>query len=269
MNDRGKQAAARSILHALYAPDQLRERMTWFWFNHFNVHQTRRTFASSSATMKSRAIRPLALGKFRDLLDGHALSSGDAALSRQCRQCGGHLNENYAREIMELHTMGVGSGYTQADVEALARILTGVGINLKPEEPEAQAGIASQLVREGAFEFNPARHDYGDKTFLGHAIKGRGLAEVDEAVDILVRHPATATHLSRQIATYFVSDNPPEALVQRMAQTFKTHRRRYRGGARDHGPCAGVHRVAEARRRNSRIPCSMCSRRFVSPMTTR
>jgi uncharacterized protein (DUF1800 family) len=77
-------------------------------------------------------------------------------------------------------------------------------------------------VREGAFEFNPARHDYGDKVFLGHTIKGRGLAEVDEAVEILLRHPATATHLARQIATYFVSENPPEALVQRMAQTFKT-----------------------------------------------
>ncbi len=134
----------------------------------------------------------------------------------------GHLNENYAREIMELHTMGVGSGYTQADVEALARILTGVGIDLKPEDPKLKPELQSQLVREGAFEFNPARHDYGDKTFLGHTIKGRGLAEVDEAVDILVRHPATATHLARQIATYFVSENPPEPLVQRMAQTFKT-----------------------------------------------
>jgi uncharacterized protein (DUF1800 family) len=76
------------------------------------------------------------------------------------------------------------------------------------------------LVREGAFEFNPARHDYGDKTFLGHPIKGRGFAEVNEALDILARHPATATHLSRQIATYFVSDTPPETLVQQMAQTF-------------------------------------------------
>jgi uncharacterized protein (DUF1800 family) len=134
----------------------------------------------------------------------------------------GHLNENYAREIMELHTMGVGSGYTQADVEALARILTGVGIDLKPEDPKLKPEQQAQLVREGAFEFNPARHDYGDKVFLGHTIKGRGLAEVDEAVEILVRHPATATHLARQIATYFVSESPPEALVQRMAQTFKT-----------------------------------------------
>jgi uncharacterized protein (DUF1800 family) len=134
----------------------------------------------------------------------------------------GHLNENYAREIMELHTMGVGSGYTQQDVEALARILTGVGIDLKPEDPKLKPELQSQLMREGAFEFNPARHDYGDKTLLGHAIKGRGLDEVEEAVDILVHHPATAARLARQIATYFISDNPPEPLVQRMAQTFKT-----------------------------------------------
>jgi uncharacterized protein (DUF1800 family) len=118
--------------------------------------------------------------------------------------------------------MGVDSGYTQADVEALARILTGVGIDLKPEDPKLKPDLQSQLVREGAFEFNPSRHDYGDKTFLGRSIKGRGLAEVDEALDILARHPATAAHLSRQIATYFISDNPPESLVQKMAQAFKT-----------------------------------------------
>jgi len=120
-----------------------------------------------------------------------------------------------------LHTMGVGSGYTQADVEALARILTGVGIDVKAEDPKLNPEQRPLLVREGAFEFNPARHDFGDKTFLGHQIKGRGFGEVDEAIDILVHHPATATHLSKQIANYFVSDNPPDSLVQKMAQTFK------------------------------------------------
>jgi len=104
----------------------------------------------------------------------------------------------------------------------LAKILTGVGIDLKPEDPKLKPDLQSQLVREGAFEFNPARHDYSDKTFLGHQIKGRGLAEVDEALDILLRHPATAMHLSRQIATYFVANNPPDTLVQKMAQSFKS-----------------------------------------------
>jgi uncharacterized protein (DUF1800 family) len=221
MNDRAKQAAARTVLRALYSPDQLRERMTWFWFNHFNVHQYKANVRILVGDYEDRAIRPYALGKFRDLLVATLHHPAMLRYLDNADNAAGHLNENYAREIMELHTMGVGSGYAQSDVEALARILTGVGIDLKPEDPKLKPELQSQLVREGAFEFNPARHDYGDKTFLGHAIKGRGLAEVDEAIDILVHHPATATHLCRQIATYFVSDNPPEPLVQRMAQTFK------------------------------------------------
>jgi uncharacterized protein (DUF1800 family) len=221
MNDRAKQAAARSILRALYAPDQLRQRMTWFWFNHFNVHQYKGNIRILVGDYEDRAIRPFALGKFHDLLTATLYHPAMLRYLDNADNAAGHLNENYAREIMELHTMGVGSGYTQADVEALARILTGVGIDLKPEDPKLKPELQPQLVREGAFEFNPARHDYGDKVFLGHTIKGRGLAELDEAVDILVRHPATAMHLARQIATYFVSENPPEALVQRMAQSFK------------------------------------------------
>src|SRR5580693_894441 len=222
MNDRAKQAAARTILRALYAPDQLRQRMTWFWFNHFNVHQYKSNLRIMVGDYEDHAIRAHALGKFRDLLVATLRHPAMLRYLDNTDNAAGHLNENYAREIMELHTMGVGSGYTQGDVEALARILTGAGIDTKPEEPKLKPELQSQLVREGAFEFNPARHDYSDKTFLGHTIKGRGLAEVDEALDILVRHPATAAHLSRQIATYFVSDNPPDSLVQKMAQTFKT-----------------------------------------------
>src|ERR1700761_8266849 len=222
MNDRMKQAASRSILHALYAPDQLRERMTWFWFNHFNVHQYKSNLRIVIGDYEDRAIRKNALGKFRDLLMATLRHPAMLRYLDNTDNAAGHLNENYAREIMELHTMGVGSGYTQADVEALARILTGVGIDVKPEEPKLKPELQSQLIREGAFEFNPARHDYSDKTFLGHQIKGSGFAEVDEAIDIIVHHPATATHLSKQIATYFVGDNPPDSLVQKMAQTFKT-----------------------------------------------
>jgi uncharacterized protein (DUF1800 family) len=222
MNDRGKQAASRTVLRALYAPDQLRERMSWFWFNHFNVHQHKANIRILVGDYEDRAIRAHALGKFRDLLVATLHHPAMLRYLDNTDNAAGHLNENYAREIMELHTMGVGSGYSQADVEALARILTGVGIDLKPEYPKLKPELQSQLVREGAFEFNPARHDYGDKTFLGHAIRGRGLAEVDEAIDILVHHPATAVHLSKQIATYFVSDDPPDAMVQKMAQTFKS-----------------------------------------------
>ncbi|QOZ48664.1 DUF1800 domain-containing protein [Bradyrhizobium sp. CCBAU 53340] len=222
MNERAKQAAARTILRALYAPDQLRERMVWFWFNHFNVHQYKSNLRVLVGDYIDHAIRPNSLGKFRDLLAATVHHPAMLRYLDNADNAAGHLNENYAREIMELHTMGVGSGYTQADVEALAKILTGVGIDTRPEDPKLKPELQSQLVREGAFEFNPSRHDYSDKIFLGHTIKGRGLAEVDEAIDILVRHPATASHVSRKIATYFVSDNPPEALVQRMAQTFKS-----------------------------------------------
>src|SRR6201986_2021548 len=183
MNERMKQAASRSILHALYAPDQLRQRMTWFWFNHFNVHQYKSNIRILVGDYEDHAIRAHALGKFRDLLSATLHHPAMLRYLDNADNAAGHINENYAREIMELHTMGVGSGYTQADVEALAKILTGVGIDVKPENPQLKPELQPRLLREGAFEFNPARHDYSDKTFLGHLIKGQGLAEVDEALD--------------------------------------------------------------------------------------
>jgi uncharacterized protein (DUF1800 family) len=133
----------------------------------------------------------------------------------------GHINENYAREIMELHTMGVGSGYTQEDVQELARILTGVGVNFQPVDAKINVAVQPDHIRNGLFEFNPNRHDYGVKHFLGHTIEGHGFAEVEQAIDILARQPATATFVSREIATYFMSDTPPDALVGRMAQAFR------------------------------------------------
>jgi uncharacterized protein (DUF1800 family) len=131
-----------------------------------------------------------------------------------------HINENYAREIMELHTMGVGSGYSQKDVQELARILTGVGVDLKPDAPKLKPQWQPLYLRAGLFEFNPARHDFGDKQFLGHAIKGSGFPEVEQALDLIAASPATAHHVSEEIAGYFVGDTPPPALVDRMAATF-------------------------------------------------
>lgn len=116
--------------------------------------------------------------------------------------------------------MGVGSGYTQQDVEQLARILTGAGIDLNPEAPRLKPEQQPLLIRDGLFEFNPARHDFGDKILLGKTIKGSGFAEIEQAVDILCASPETARHISREIAVYFVSDDPPKALTDRMAQTF-------------------------------------------------
>jgi uncharacterized protein (DUF1800 family) len=222
MNNRARQSAARSILRALYAPDQLRERMVWFWFNHFNVHQYKWYNGVLIGNYEDHAIRPYAMGRFRDLLSATLHHPVMLRYLDNSENAVGHLNENYAREIMELHTMGVGSGYTQSDVEELARILTGVGIDLKPEDPKLKPEWQRLLVRDGAFEFNPARHDFGDKMFLGHPIKGRGFAEVDEALDILSRQPATAKHVAQKLATYFVADTPPPSLVQRMARTFQT-----------------------------------------------
>ena len=114
MNDRAKQAAARSILRALYAPDQLRERMTWFWFNHFNVHQYKANIRILVGDYEDRAIRPNALGKFHDLLVATLYHPAMLRYLDNADSAAGHLNENYAREIMELHTMGVGSGYAQS-----------------------------------------------------------------------------------------------------------------------------------------------------------
>ncbi|WP_081434046.1 DUF1800 domain-containing protein [Azorhizobium caulinodans] len=220
MTARAREAATAAILRALYAPDQLRERMVWFWLNHFNVHQAKGNLRLLMADYQDNAIRPHALGKFRDLLAATLRHPAMLRYLDNAENAAGRINENYAREIMELHTLGVGSGYSQKDVEELARILTGVGI-AGPNIPRVKPGQEALLIRDGLFEFNPARHDFGDKVLLGRTIEGQGFAEVEEALDILSRAPATARHVSRDIAIYFVADNPPEALVQRMADTFQ------------------------------------------------
>jgi uncharacterized protein (DUF1800 family) len=107
-------------------------------------------------------------------------------------------------------------------VQELARILTGVGINFGSATPNVRKELTAQYVRKGLFEFNPNRHDYGDKIFLGQPLKGRGLAEVNEAIDRLSKHPATARFVSRKLALFFVSDNPPQELIERTAATFQS-----------------------------------------------
>src|SRR5215467_4910430 len=222
LNELGRQAATRSLLRDLYSGDQLREKMTWFWFNHFNVHLHKSDIRETIGDYEEQ-LRHHALGHFRDLLRATATHPAMLRYLDNAENAKGHINENYAREIMELHTMGVGSGYTQEDVQELARILTGVGVNFQPPDPNAPKGVPQpDHIRTGLFEFNPARHDYAVKHFLGHSIEGRGFPEVEQALDILARHPATATYVSRKIATYFLSDTPPDALVQRMAQSFRT-----------------------------------------------
>jgi uncharacterized protein (DUF1800 family) len=221
LNELGRQVQTRSLMRDLYSEDQLREKMTWFWFNHFNVHLHKGDIRETIGDYEER-LRRHALGHFRDLLRATATHPAMLRYLDNAENAKGHINENYAREIMELHTMGVGSGYSQEDVQELARILTGVGVNFQPADPNAPPKPPHpDHFRDGLFEFHPGRHDYGVKHLLGHTVEGRGLAEVDEALDIIARHPATATHTCRQIATYFLSDTPPEPLVQRMAEKFR------------------------------------------------
>ncbi len=219
LNDLARQAAARQILRDLYSQDQLKEQMTWFWFNHFNVFRNKADISAMVGDYENRAIRPYALGRFRDLLEATLRHPAMLRYLDNAANAKDKINENYAREIMELHTLGVGSGYTQKDVQELARILTGVGIDPHPDDRPPR--LAPGAIRDGMFAFYPARHDFGDKLFLGHVIHGSGFGEVEQALDILARDPATAKHVSTQLAAYFVSDTPPPALVARMAATFQ------------------------------------------------
>ncbi|MFZ6672999.1 DUF1800 domain-containing protein [Undibacterium sp. Xuan67W] len=215
-----REAATRSLLRAVYSPNQLQEQMTWFWMNHFNIHNAKHNVRAMLGDFEERAIRPNALGNFRDLLRATVFHPAMLRYLDNEHNAANRINENYARELMELHTMGVGSGYTQGDVQELARVLTGVGVNQSTDSPRVKAELQRLYVRQGIFEFNPNRHDFGDKTILGKNIRGRGLAEVDEIINTLSRQPATAQFISRKLAVYFVSDTPSDALVNHMAQRF-------------------------------------------------
>lgn len=221
LNRLAREAATRSLLLDVYAPNQLQQQLSWFWLNHFSVHQGKHNLRAMVGDYEANAIAPHALGKFRDLLGATVHHPAMLRYLDNEANAVKRINENYARELMELHTLGVNGGYSQADVQELARILTGVGVNLGPETPKVKPALQAQYVRRGLFEFNPNRHDYGDKQFLGQTVKGRGLAELDEALDRLSRSPATAHFISGKLAQYFVGDNPPEALVARMAATFR------------------------------------------------
>lgn len=224
LNDQGNklayEATRRDLLRAVYSPSQLREQMIWFWLNHFSVHQGKAKLRWLVADYEERAIRPHALGHFKDLVLATLEHPAMLQYLDNSQNAVGHLNENYARELMELHTLGVGAGYTQQDVQQLARVLTGVGIGVG-NQPKLKPEWQRLYIRRGAFEFNPARHDFGAKTLLGHAIEGKGFGEVEDAVTLIVGQPACARFISRQLAAYFVADNPSPQLVERMAETFE------------------------------------------------
>jgi uncharacterized protein (DUF1800 family) len=214
------QAQTRSLLRDIYSKNQLKEQLTWFWMNHFNVYARKREIAALVGDYEETAIRPHVLGHFRELLAATLFHPAMIQYLDNQQNAADKINENYAREIMELHTMGVGSGYTQKDVQELARVLTGVGVNLSGR-PRAFARFARPgYTAAGLFEFAPRRHDFGDKVILGQTIKGRGLEEVAQAIDLLARQPATARHVSTQLAQYFCCDAPSPQLVDAMASTW-------------------------------------------------
>jgi uncharacterized protein (DUF1800 family) len=214
------QAMQARLLRATESPRQLQEGMVDFWYNHFNVFSRKGVTRLLVGVYEKEAIRPYVFGRFRDLIGSTARHpamlfyldnwQNTAPNSPGARGKAQGLNENYARELMELHTLGVKGGYTQKDVVALAKILTGWTFR-RTERPN---------VGQYGFYFDAKRHDYSDKVFMGQAIKGSGIAEGEQAFDILAKSPATARHISYQLAQYFVADQPPQALVERLAQKF-------------------------------------------------
>lgn len=219
-----REAERRFVLRAVYSPAQLQEKMTWFWMNHFNVFAGKADIRAMVADYEDRAIRPHALGRFRDLLGATVRHPAMLRYLDNAQNAANRINENYARELMELHTLGVDGGYSQRDVQEMARVLTGHGVSLRPLDeppPKLRPEWAQQYVRRGLYEFNPQRHDWQPKELLGRPLQGQGMAELDEALDRLARAPATARFVTRKMAAYLVGDAPPPALLQALAERFQ------------------------------------------------
>jgi uncharacterized protein (DUF1800 family) len=212
------------VARAVASERQLQEVMTDFWENHFSVYAQKGGPEPYYLTdFDENVIRPHALGKFRDLLEvvakspamlfyldnARSMAENNRPTLRQMRQPREHpgLNENYGRELLELHTLGVDGGYTQQDVINVARAFTGWTI-----QPPAQGG---------GFVFRPQVHDAGDKIVLGHKLAaGRGMEDAEDVLDILAKSPATAHFISFKLARHFVSDSPSKALVDHAAQAY-------------------------------------------------
>src|SRR5450432_1867151 len=212
--------AEGKLLRAVYSNRQLAEVLDDFWYNHFNVFLDKGADRYLVTEYEREVIRPHVLGKFKDLLEATAKSPAmlfyldnwqsvgpDAPQARGKKGARG-LNENYGRELLELHTLGVDGGYTQADVTEAARCFTGWTI-LQPQ-------------RGGEFAFNKRVHDEAEKTFLGVKIPaGGGMSDGEKVLDLVAHNPATAHFISKKLTMRFVADEPPASLVDRMAETFR------------------------------------------------
>jgi uncharacterized protein (DUF1800 family) len=180
-------------------------RMTEFWFNHFNVFIGKGPVRPYVGNYLLTAIRPHALGKFEDLLLATAQHPAMLFYLDQAQSTQRGLNENYARELMELHTLGVNGGYTQADVREMARVLTGWSVDI----PTGQG-----------FLFRPRAHEEGAKTIMGRTFAESGQEQGIAAIKFLSQHPATAQRVSARLVTFFVADKPSKALTDKLANTF-------------------------------------------------
>src|SRR5262252_798402 len=207
---------------AVQAPVGFVERLVHFWSNHFCVSAAKGGFVRACAgSFEREAIRPHVLGRFTDMLKAveshpamlfyldNAQSFGPQSPAGQRRQRG--LNENLAREILELHTLGVNGGYTQADVTALARIITGWTF----------AGREGRIGEPGTFVFFALAHEPGDHELLGKTYPAGGMEQGESVLADLARHPATARHVATKLARHFVADEPPATLVDRLAKVFR------------------------------------------------
>lgn len=226
------------LARAVLSERQLEQVLVDFWFNHFNVDVRKQAVRATVVTYEQDTIRPHVFGNFRDLLGATARSPAmlvyldnarsskemeltEAQMARQRRALQERtgmgeeaaamavtrkrgLNENYGRELLELHTLGVDGGYTQGDVQEVARVFTGWTVD----------------PRDGSFLFNPRSHDAKPKTVLGTKISGGGKTEGERVLDLLAVHPATARHLAFKLCQRFVADQPPEGLVTRVAQAY-------------------------------------------------
>jgi uncharacterized protein (DUF1800 family) len=213
------QMLAGRLTRAESSDQQLIEVMTDFWENHFSISSTKVLGRGSLVEWDRAVIRPRALGKFRDLLGAVAHSPTMLHYLDNDASGAGALNENFGRELLELHTLGVDGGYTQADVNDVARAFTGWAHSL------GTGGLigfsASGAERAPAFQFDPRRHDTASKVVLGRSLRGgRGIEDGEDVLDMLARHPSTARFIARKLAVRFVSDSPPPSLVERAAATY-------------------------------------------------
>lgn len=196
-----------ALLRQIYSRRQVYERMVEFWTDHFNISVEKGECFCLKTVDDREVIRPHALGSFRELLWASAHSPAMLVYLDNAASEARAPNENYARELLELHTLGLDGGYTQQDVMELARCLTGWGVK--------------ERFWKGEFEFRPERHDPSEKTVLGMRIQPGGQAEGEQVLETLATHPATASFITRKLARRFLCENPPAALLDRAARVFR------------------------------------------------